>query len=51
MGKVMDNDEMTMSDFNLVENNTIVLMTIKPKPVAKPAAAADPSPATGNTTT
>ena len=33
MGKIMDDDAKTMSDFKLVENNTIVLMTVKAKPV------------------
>ena len=33
MGKIMDDDTKTMSDFKLVENNTIVLMTVKAKPV------------------
>ena len=40
MGKIMDDDTKTMSDFKLVENNTIVLMTIKVKPV-KPSPASE----------
>ena len=37
MGKIMDDDTKSMSDYKIVENNTIVLMTVKAKPVAKPA--------------
>ena len=33
LGKVLDDDEKTMTDYNVVDNHTIVVMVIKPKPV------------------